>query len=792
MLGPETVQSARSIEYEDSRDSTARFRILARELIETRQGKNLLQGVEAFDLNPDGSVHNKIRSLKADYDSENRIVDFIGDVRLFLGRDVELRTESLRYDMNADIGTTRDPVRFYSGKITGQAQGLQYDLKAKLLELKSDVDFLIPLEEKSSDGSGSIEEFHAISGKAFWYEEYGRIEFLGNARLESECQLLTGDAIEAEIDADLDEMTSLVSTGNATYHSKAAVESRTLSGDRMLFDIHPGSRKLEKILISGNSAVEFVSASEERKMAGSEIDLYFNPELDLPIRIDGRTGVRLRIIRGAEEAVVSGELFRAVFYPETQALENIDVRQKAKISITGTAGSAGNEINAERVDISLRKDMERSVLESLRAEGSAQWISLPEPESGKTDPSPYGKLDAALIRMFYSEDGEYLDRIDSSGDVVMTEMPPGTEDIRYTRRIFADRARFGFFSAVNKPKDMNAEGHVRIVYEGEPTSDRPETREGFRTESEKMKAAFTPDSKGIVLASASQWGNFKYEDASKSATSGMCVYDAQTEVMILKESPGISFETGSATGETVEYDRKQGVGRVMGKVITKLKGTKEAGLLGGKSTGSDSIVLADAMQYRPESEYARYSGNVHLLYENHHLQSDMLDIISGGERIEATGNIRHLISGDRTSDGESAGEGRPFDPAPKETGNSQDMPIYIKSSKLECIRDKNLLLYSGNITLNYSDLILTSGSLEAILDEEGKEIDRATAKDNVVVHKGNRECKGDVAYYYSDPKRFDVTGAPVKLYDPERGWSFPPRLTYDVTDDRILMEGRKD
>ena len=87
------------------------------------------------------------------------------------------------------------------------------------------------------------------------------------------------------------------------------------------------------------------------------------------------------------------------------------------------------------------------------------------------------------------------------------------------------------------------------------------------------------------------------------------------------------------------------------------------------------------------------------------------------------------------------------------------------------------------------DFTLTSGTLEALLDEEGKALLRATAKENVVVRKGNRECKGDVAYYYDDPERFEVVGTPAELFDPERGRSFSPRLTSNVADDRILLEG---
>jgi lipopolysaccharide export system protein LptA len=94
----------------------------------------------------------------------------------------------------------------------------------------------------------------------------------------------------------------------------------------------------------------------------------------------------------------------------------------------------------------------------------------------------------------------------------------------------------------------------------------------------------------------------------------------------------------------------------------------------------------------------------------------------------------------------------------------------------------------GNVTLHSGDLDLSSGSLDAVLDETGKRIDRATAKGKVLIHHQNRECKGDTADYYLNPGKFVVVGNPAEIYDPEKGRSFARRLTSFIADDRILIE----
>ena len=350
------------------------------------------------------------------------------------------------------------------------------------------------------------------------------------------------------------------------------------------------------------------------------------------------------------------------------------------------------------------------------------------------------------------------------------------------QKIFADRARFHFYPGNNRLKDMDAEGAVRVEYERASTSAGQEVPEGFRTSSDSLKAVFVPDSESIRLASASQWGNFKYEDAARKATSGRCDYDAIEETMVLSDSPEIFFEMGSATGDTVEFDRRQRVLLILGNVRSILSKIKEAGFL-GTSSASSSIILSEAMRYNTESGDARYSKNVQLLSEAHQLQAETLDILDAGAEIEAEGNIRHLFYSDSGNGNNSSSNS-----APKEAGNSQDVPIYIKSSRLKYIKDTNTVIYSGNVSMSSLDRGLTSGTLEALLDEDGKDIVQAAARETVVVHKGNMQCKGDVAYYYSDPKRYEVTGSPAECFDPERGRFFPRRLTYNDADDSIQLE----
>src|SRR5262245_17250481 len=65
LLAAGTARSADSIEYSQHEKGRLHFKIRADRLLETREGTNFLEGIEAFDFKPDGSIQNHIRSRKA-------------------------------------------------------------------------------------------------------------------------------------------------------------------------------------------------------------------------------------------------------------------------------------------------------------------------------------------------------------------------------------------------------------------------------------------------------------------------------------------------------------------------------------------------------------------------------------------------------------------------------------------------------------------------------------------------------------------------------------------------------
>jgi lipopolysaccharide export system protein LptA len=602
--------------------------------------------------------------------------------------------------------------------------------------------------------------------------------------VESASAELSGASVEAVLASDGTRITSLTADGGASLRLKEAGETRQLSGRRIVFGIGTASRALEKISALGDAEFSSLSPSGEENLNGAEIHLELDPVKGLPTRIQSWTGVRFRMKRGTEQTIVAADRLAARLAPGTKNFESLQVNGRASLSVDSATDSSGQELKAEEIWMSFRQTSGEAALEELRASGSAMWTLRPRPGKDGVRRKPARTLEAALLEMFYSSGGNFLESGHASGKVVMSEVSGEKTARAEQRRLFADEARFEFFPGNNRLKGIRAEGHVRIVYEKKPVSGGSSGLEKFQTESEKMQAAFDIEDGESVVRTVSQWGGFRYRDASRTAAAGRSDYDARKALLVLADSPRItSDDMGTTTGERIEYDQKQRVLLVHKRVRSRLSGKEGEGpFFGTSSSSSPGIVTADELRYSVESGRARYTGDVQLLSENGQLQAEALEVFKGGERVDAQGKITHRVPVRETSNvGQQAG-------GSKKARNPDPEPMMIRSDLLHYVKESNTITYTGNVRLNSRDLSLTSATLDAVMDPGGKRIERAKAQGNVRILQGNKECKGESADYYLDPGKLVVVGNPAEIFDPGRGRSVARRLTSFIADDRILLE----
>src|SRR5262249_5106795 len=158
-----------------------------------------------------------------------------------------------------------------------------------------------------------------------------------------------------------------------------------------------------------------------------------------------------------------------------------------------------------------------------------------------------------------------------------------------------------------------------------------------------------------------------------------------------------------------------------------------------------------------------YSGAVRLLAESGGLEAGELEIIDGGERVEASGGIIHRIvrSGERPP-------GTPPERSSerKTSGPGRRSPVEVRAERLRYYRSENSIHYTGKVVLTTEDVRMESETLDAVLDSEGREVEQAAARGEVRIRQQDRRSQGELADYYLRPGKVVVTGKPAEMFDP--------------------------
>ncbi len=92
-------------------------------------------------------------------------------------------------------------------------------------------------------------------------------------------------------------------------------------------------------------------------------------------------------------------------------------------------------------------------------------------------------------------------------------------------------------------------------------------------------------------------------------------------------------------------------------------------------------------------------------------------------------------------------------------------PIEITSDRVEGYLKENLIVFKGNVIARQKEIVIYCDSLEAILVEDGKGIDRVIASGNVKVRQGTRLASSEKATFYNREQKIILTGNPIVSED---------------------------
>jgi outer membrane protein assembly factor BamD len=114
-------------------------------------------------------------------------------------------------------------------------------------------------------------------------------------------------------------------------------------------------------------------------------------------------------------------------------------------------------------------------------------------------------------------------------------------------------------------------------------------------------------------------------------------------------------------------------------------------------------------------------------------------------------------------------------------------PIEIISDRVETYTGDNLILFKGNVVARQQDMVIYADSVDAVLAEEGKGIEKVIAGGNVKITQGVRTAQSQKAVFDNVEKKVVLTGDP-KVWEGEQLIS-GDEIIFDIDRNRVEIKG---
>ncbi len=114
-------------------------------------------------------------------------------------------------------------------------------------------------------------------------------------------------------------------------------------------------------------------------------------------------------------------------------------------------------------------------------------------------------------------------------------------------------------------------------------------------------------------------------------------------------------------------------------------------------------------------------------------------------------------------------------------------PIDITSDTVESYFKDNLIVFKGNVTARQKDMVIYADSIEAVIIQDGKGIEKVVADGNVKVQQGLRVANCKKAVFYNLDKKIVLTGDP-KLWEGDNMVS-GEMIVFDIEQNRVDVKG---
>jgi len=431
------------------------------------------------------------------------------------------------------------------------------------------------------------------------------------------------------------------------------------------------------------------------------------------------------------------------------------------------------DVFSNRLEVAM-KPQSRSV-QTLRATGNvvavlADKIKNLEIGNPGTMPSP-GPGDKVIrspeIVAFFGPDQNQISRMEARGPSVLEELPSQPTDDK--RVLSAQELTVAFEPGSNQIDRCTADGNVKVlvIQAAGPVK---------RTFSDHLVALMDKQTRRV--SQFHQFGDFKYEEEGRQASSEEALWFAKEQIVRLLGHPQVSDPSSKTTANTIELHQAQNLFQAQGTVRSVFYNQGSQARTTLFEPGSSVFASAEFMEAATNSGVAKYWKHAKLWQQDQVIGAETIYLYRSERKLVAEGSVRSLFYLENKK-------------ASKGTVPPERQPVTIQSRTMVYEDSLQRAVYETGVKVKSSMGVLNSNQLEIFLTSKDNQtaVERLLATGAVTIHQPNRTSSSDLAEYFRDQDRVVLSGGSPRILDSERGSAVGARLTMHLDDGSIAVEG---
>jgi lipopolysaccharide export system protein LptA len=267
-------------------------------------GHHELDKVQLEVYPPTGDKPDRITADRSIYDQQHGLITFNGNVNIETRDALKVKTETMAYNQNTEVGDTAAPLTFERENVSGQATGAMVDAKNKRLELRNDVQVSVApetLKDTKAKPNTRSQPVKIRAAHAVFEQSSMRLSFTGGATAEQDRDLMSGDTLSGVLNQKK-RLQQIEVRGNSylrTMNEGRAAEVHAADMDFFLDDdqrlkLATGSRDIRAQSLDSDSDMQLTGANT--------VDVTFQPQADRSLLKQLHTGGRSVVTLGAPKS----------------------------------------------------------------------------------------------------------------------------------------------------------------------------------------------------------------------------------------------------------------------------------------------------------------------------------------------------------------------------------------------------------------------------------------------------------------------------------------------------------